>query len=163
MNFKSIIKSLITEARELMCKYDIDDQYVDILFNTHSNISTNCSTYGRLCVEDIQNSMEEILDVIVEVSSNILNKPSKLGGDRSILVVDNQIGADYHFWVNKSKSDILYLTINTSISHPKHLPSEKNEGKIIITKLGDAIVKESIDDSFTYKRIGNIIVYYKLI
>ena len=146
-----------------MGKYDIDDQYVDILFNAHSNISTNCSTYGRLCVEDIQNSMEEILDVIVEVSSNILNKPSKLGGDRSILVVDNQIGADYHFWVNKSKSDILYLTINTSISHPKHLPSEKNEGKIIITKLGDAIVKESIDDSFTYKRIGNIIVYYKLI
>lgn len=162
MNFKSIIKSLITEARELIGKYDVNGQYVDILFNTHSNISTNCSTYGRLCVEDIQDSMEEIIDTIIEVSTNILVKPSKLGGDRSILVVDNQIGADYHFWVNKSKSDILYLTINTSISHPKHLPSEKNDGKIIITKLGEPIIKESIDDSFTSKIIGDIIVYYKL-
>lgn len=163
MNFKSIIKSLIIEARELLDQYDVDGQYVDILYNTHSNMATNSSKFGRLSVEDVKNSMEEILDVIIEVSSNILNKPSKLGGDRSILVVDNQIGADYHFWVNKSKSDVLFLTINTSISHPKHLPSEKNEGKIIITKLGDAIVKESVDETFTYKIKGDIIIYYKTI
>lgn len=106
--------------------------------------------------------MEDILEVIVEVSVSVLGKESKWYGDKSVLVVDNQIGGDYHFWVNESKSGKLFLTINTSIHHPKHLPTEKNNAKIIVTKTGDTIVKESIDDTFTSKIIGDIIVYYKL-
>ena len=161
MNFKSVIKNLILEAREVIGQYDVDGQYVDILFNTHSNISTNCSTYGRVCVEDIKNSMEEILEVIVEVCNSLDDLPSKRPGmDKSILVTDNQMGADYHFWLNKSKNGTLFLTINTSISHPKHLPNKQNDRKIIITKIGDTIVKESISNLFTYKIIGDIIVYY---
>lgn len=163
MNFKSIIKSLITESRELIGQYDVNGQYVDVLFNTHSNISTNCSAYGRLCVEDIHVSIEDILGVIIEVSNSLLNSSNnQSNSDKSILVVDNQIGADYHFWINKSKRGVLYLTINTSIQHPKHLPNKKNDSKIIITKNGDTIVKESIDNTFTSKNIGNIIVYYKI-
>jgi hypothetical protein len=90
-----------------------------------------------------------------------LEKDSSHGKDKSILIVDNQVGGDYHIWVNRGKSGTLFLTINTSIYHPKHLPQQKNDGKIIITKIGDTIVKESVDDTFTSKVIGNIIVYYK--
>lgn len=162
MKLLNIVKNLISEARQLLDQYDVDGQFVDLLYNTHSNSSVNTSTYGRINVEDIKFSIEEILEVIIEVSNNMFLKPSKTGGDHSILVIDNQLGVDYHFWVNKSKKDVLFLTINTSIKHPKHLPTDKNDSKIIITKVGDAIVSESINETFTYKVIGNIIVYYQI-
>jgi len=162
MKFFSILKSIITEARIPLEKYDVGGQYVDLLYNSHSNMATKTSTYGRLGIDEVKDSMENILEVIVELSNQILELPPKFDRDRSILVIDNQIGGDYHFWVNQSKKGTIFLTINTSIFHPKHLPSEKNEGKIIITKDGDPIIKESIDDSFTYKKINDIIIYYKI-
>lgn len=161
MKFKSIVKSLILEARIPIGEYEVDGYDVTILYNTHSDLATNSSHYGRIPVDEIKLAMEEILDLIVEVSLKVLDKDSKSDNDNSILVVDNQIGGDYHFWVNKSKSDNIFLTINTSINHPRHLPTSKNSAKIVVTRVGDTIVKESIDDTFTYKIIGDIIVYYK--
>ena len=161
MKFKSIVKSLILEARIPLGEYEVDGYDVTILYNTHSDLATNSSHYGRIPVDEIKLAMEEILDLIVEVSLKVLDKDSKSDNDNSILVVDNQIGGDYHFWVNKSKSDNIFLTINTSINHPRHLPTSKNSAKIVVTRVGDTIVKESIDDTFTYKIIGDIIVYYK--
>ena len=162
MKFKSIIKSLILEARIPIGEYEVDDHNVTILYNTHSDLATSDSEYGRMPVDEIKTAMEDILEVIVEVSLKVLKKEQKWHGDKSILIVDNQIGGDYHFWVNKSKSDDIYLTINTSINHPRHLPTSKNSAKIIVTRTGDTIVKESIDNTFTSKIIGDIIVYYKL-
>jgi len=161
MKFQSIVKSLILEARELLDQYEVNGINVDILYNTHSSIGINNSALGRVPVDEVLYAMVEILEVIVEVSLNSLDKKSSHGKDKSILIVDNQVGADYHIWVNRGKLGTLFLTINTSIYHPKHLPLKKNDGKIIITKIGDVIIKESIDDTFTSKVIGNIIVYYK--
>lgn len=159
MKFQSIIKTLILESRELLDQYEINGQNVDILYNTHSNIGVNNSSLGRIPVDEILDAMVEILEVIVEVSLNVLEDGNNK--DKSILIVDNQVGGDYHMWINKGKSDTLFLTINTSIYHPRHLPKLQNDAKIIVTKLGDTIVKESIDDTFTSKVIGNIIVYYQ--
>ena len=159
MKFQSIVKSLILEARELLDQYEINGQNVDILYNTHSNIGVNNSSLGRIPVDEILEAMVEILEVIVEVSLNVLENGNNQ--DKSILIVDNQVGGDYHIWVNRGKSGTLFLTINTSINHPRHLPKQQNDAKIIITKLGDTVVKESIDDTFTSKVIGNIIVYYQ--
>ena len=161
MKFQSIVKNLILEARKLIVQYEVNGIDVDILYNTHSSIGVNNSALGRVPVDEVLYAILEILEVIVEVSLKSLDKESKHGKDKSILIVDNQVGGDYHIWVNWSKSGTLFLTINTSIYHPKHLPSQKNDGKIIITKVGDTIVKESVDDTFTSKIIGNIIVYYK--
>jgi len=161
MKFKTIVKSLILEARELLAQYEVDGINVDILYNTHSKIGVNKSSVGRISVDDILISLENILEVLVEVSLDILSKPKTDSKDYSVLIVDNQVGGDYHLWINISTSGTLFLTINTSIPHPKHLSKYNNDGKIIITKIGDTIIKESIDDTFTSKVIGNIIVYYK--
>jgi hypothetical protein len=71
------------------------------------------------------------------------------------------LGMDYHFWVTSASNGDIFLTINTSIGHPKKLPDNQNDKKIIITKEGDTIIKESIDlDVFTKLQRGNIIIYY---
>jgi hypothetical protein len=116
-------------------------------------------------VDTILYSMVEVLDVIVDVSLEILNNPksttNKKDKDKSILVIDNLIGVDYHFWISKSNNGKLFLTINTSISHPRHLPKDKNDKKIIITKSGETIIREEFDlDNFTKITKGNIIIYY---
>ena len=161
MKFQSIVKSLILEARELLDQYEVNGIDVAIYNNIYDNIEINNSSLGRVPIDEVLDAMVEILEVIVEVSLNSLEKETNHGKDKSILIVDNQVGGDYHIWVNRGKSGTLFLTINTSIYHPKHLPLQKNDGKIIITKIGDTIVKESVDDTFTSKVIGNIIVYYK--
>lgn len=155
-------KDLINEAKELLDQYEVDNHHVDIFYNDHSNLSVNSSKYGRQSVEDIKDSMVDILDVIVSNSLDILDKPSKvLGKDHSILVKNYMLGMDYHFWVTSSSNGDIFLTINTSISHPKKLPDNQNDKKIIITREGDTIIKESIDlNVFTKLQRGNIIIYY---
>ena len=92
MKFQSIIKTLILESRELLDQYEINGQNVDILYNTHSNIGVNNSSLGRIPVDEILDAMVEILEVIVEVSLNVLEDGNNK--DKSILIVDNQVGGD---------------------------------------------------------------------
>lgn len=162
MKILNIVKSIILEAREFIAQYNIGGQKVSISYNTHSNLAIGTSHYGRVEIDDIKYSMEEIMDVIINISLKILSSKGPSSRDSSILVVDNQIGIDYHFWINLSGKGVLHTTINTSIRHPRHLPSNKNSAKIIITRVGDTIVKESIGEEFTSVQIGNIIVYYKI-
>lgn len=164
MKLLGVVKNLILERRQLLDKYEVNGVMVDIFYNDHSNIAINTSEYGRTPVSEILYSMVEVLDVIVDVSLEILNNPkstTKKNKDKSILVVDNLIGVDYHFWISKSNNGKLFLTINTSISHPRHLPKDKNDKKIIITKSGETIIREEFDlDNFTKITKGNIIIYY---
>ena len=162
MKLLSLIKSLITEAKQLIDRYEVDGQNVDIFYNDHSNLAQNSSKYGRQSIEDIKESMVDILDIIIEVSMDILSSPSKVKDkDHSILVKDHMIGIDYHFWVTTSSNGDLFLTINTSISHPKNLPTNQNDKKIIITKNGDTIIKEGINlNVFTKIIKGDIIIYH---
>jgi hypothetical protein len=163
MKLLGVVKNIILERRQLLDKYEVDGVLVDIFYNDHSNMAINTSMYGRKPIQEILTSMVELLDVIVKVSLDILSKPKKrVDKDRSILVIDNLIGIDYHFWVTQSKSGKLFLTINTSIGHPKFLPKDKNEKKIIITKTGDTIITEQFDiNNFTKIVKGDIIIYYE--
>lgn len=161
MKLLSVLKNLINEAKELLAKYQVDSSNVDILYNDHSNLSVNSSKYGRQSVEDIKDSMVEILDIIVPISLDILTKPSKIEGkDHSILIKDNMIGMDYHFWVNLARNGNIALTINTSIGHPRFLPNNQNDKTIVITKLGDTLIKEQFEgNNFTKIVKGDIILY----
>lgn len=163
MKLIGVLKNLISEKKQLIDKIDVDGREVNIQYNDHSNLSVNPSKYGRQSIDDIFSSMVDILDVIVDVSDNILTSPSKIENkDHSILVKDYMIGVDYHFWVNRSKKDDLFLTINTSISHPLSLPKKQNDKKIIITKTGDTVIKEDLDfGNFTIIKRGDIIIYIK--
>ena len=162
MKLLSLIKTIINEAKELLNRYPVDGRTVSIYYNDHSNLSVNSSKYGRQSVEEIKESMVDILDIIVSISLEILDMPSKvIGKNHSILVKNYMLGMDYHFWVDSSSNGNIFLTINTSIGHPKKLPDNQNDKKIIITKEGDTIIKESIDlDVFTKLQRGNIIIYY---
>lgn len=161
MKLLSVLKNLILEARELLGNYDFDGQDVDIFYNTHSGLGVSSSIYGRQPIELVKTSMVDFLDVIVPTSLDILNKPSKVtGNDHSILVKDNMNGFDYHFWVNQTKSGKLFLTINTSIGHPRFLPNKQNDKTIILSKLGDAVIREQFEDNnFTKIVRGDIIIY----
>ena len=161
MKLLSFFKTIIVEARELLGQYDFDGQDVDLLYNTHSNLGIISSTYGRQPIEVVKTSMVDFLDVIVPTSLDVLNKPSKVvGKDHSILVKDYMNGFDYHFWVNKSKNDKLFLTINTSIGHPRFLPNKQNDKTIIITNTGDTVIREQFEgNNFTKIIRGDIIIY----
>jgi len=162
MKLINFFKDLIIEAKVLLRKYRVDGNYVDLLYNDHSNLSVNSSKYGRQSVEEIKNSISEIIDVIVSICLEILAKPSRVvGNDHSILVKDYMIGMDYHFWVTLSPDGNIVLTINTSIGHPKKLPDNQNDKKIILSKYGETIIKEDIDlNVFTKIVKGNIIIYH---
>lgn len=162
MRLLSLIRTIINEAKELLNQYVVDGHNVYIFYNDHSNLSVNSSKYGRQSVEDIRDSMVDILDVIVSNSLGILDGPSKvMGKDHSILVKNYMLGMDYHFWVTSSSNGDIFLTINTSIGHPKKLPDNLNDKKIIITIGGDTIIKESINlDVFTKLQRGDMIIYY---
>ena len=161
MKLLSVLKNLINEAKSLLDQYEVDGYNVDIFYNDHSNLSINSSKYGRQSIEDIKDSMVDILDIIVEVSMDILSSPSKVKDkDHSILVRNFMIGMDYHFWVTSSPDGGIYLIINTSIGHPKFLPDNQNDKKIIITKNGDAVIREQFEgNNFTKIVRGDIIIY----
>lgn len=162
MKLLEAFKSLILEQDIFLGGSKVDGNTVNIFYNQHSNMAISDSKYGRTYIDDIKNSMVDILDIIVEVAAKIIQSEPKNSRKHSILVIDNQIGVDYHFWLNKSKSDIFYLTINTSIRHPRHLPRHKNDATIIITRLGETIIKESFFTDFTYNILSDKIVYYKI-
>ena len=75
MKLLGVVKNLILERRQLLDKYEVNGVQVDIFFNDHSNIAINTSEYGRSPVSEILYSMVEVLDVIVDVSLEILNNP----------------------------------------------------------------------------------------
>lgn len=161
MKLIGVLKNIISEGKKLINRFDVDGRKVNISYNDHSNLASNLSKYGRQSIEDIFSSMVDNLDIIIDLSDDILKNPSKITNkDHSILVKDYMIGVDYHFWVTKSKKDDLFLTINTSISHPLSLPNKKNDKKILITRTGDTIIKEQIEsNNFTKIIRGNIIIY----
>ena len=161
MKLLKTIKNIILEGKQLLDRYEVDGLNVDIFYNDHSNMAINNSLYGRQSIEVINESIVEILDIVVGVSINILNSTGKIQDkDRSILIKDYMIGVDYHVWVTQSKNGDLFLTINTSIGHPKSLPNDQNDKTIIITKSGDTIIKEQFkNNNFTKIVKGDIILY----
>jgi hypothetical protein len=161
MKLLKTIKNIILEEKQLLDRYEFGGLNVDIFYNDHSNMAISNSLYGRQSIEIINESIVEILDIVIEVSIDILNSPSKIQDkDRSILIKDYMIGVDYHVWVTQSKNGDLFLTINTSIGHPKNLPNDQNDKTIIITKSGDTIIKEQFgNNNFTKIVKGDIILY----
>ena len=161
MKLLNTIKNIILEGKQLLDRYEVDGLNVDIFYNDHSNMAISNSLYGRQSIEDIKESIVDILDIIVEVSIDILNSPSKIQDkDHSILIKDYMIGVDYHIWVTQSKNSDLFLTINTSIGHPKNLPSNQNDKTIMVTKSGETVIREDFEvNNFTKIIKGDIIIY----
>jgi hypothetical protein len=155
-----LLKHLIVESLHIK-NIVVDGQQLSIV-QTYESLrgSSGSGEFIRVQFDEVMDSMSDIYDILIEQSFIVLET---CNNRCSLLIRDYRLGFDYQLFVNhNSGNNTLKLTINTSIRHPKKLFNKINTREIIITRNDDLIIKESIiNQSFTYKIIGNIIVYYQ--
>jgi hypothetical protein len=160
MKLLSLLKNVIVESIPIK-NMVVDGQPLKIV-QTYESLRaiTGNGKYIRVTPNEIVDSMSDIYDILID-QSFITLKTCKY--KCSLLVRDYRLGFDYQLFIHHyAINNTLKITINTSIRHPKKLYNNVNTREIIITKNNDIAIKESIVDKlFTYKIIGDIIVYYQ--
>jgi hypothetical protein len=153
MKLLDVLKSLIIESK-LIDKFTLDGIDVEIRSTMESEVIAPNSKTGRVNKDEILESMGDIYDVIIKQAMIVTSKED---GNSALLISDYWLGFDYQLWVKFNKNK-LTLTINTSIRHPKLLSNKNfNTRRIIITKDGETIIKESLDGYKILKVKGKII------
>lgn len=154
MKLLNVLKSLIVESK-LIDKFTLNGLSVEIRGTMESEIIAPKSRSGRVEIGEILESMGDIYEVIIEQAMIVSTKNDVKS---ALLISDYWLGFDYQLWVKFNKNK-LTLTINTSIRHPKILSNKNfNTRRIIITKDGDAIIKESLGD-YKVLKIKDKIIY----
>jgi hypothetical protein len=161
MKLISVLKNLLLES-VLITKFDHDGLPV-VISQTYESMRSTVGSGSkiRVSIDEIMDSMSDMYDIIIDRSLDILESCD----ENCALVVRDyrpELNFDYQLFLDfNKKKDSLKLTINTSIRHPEKLRNKVQQTpELIITKEGDPIIRESIDDSFTYKKINDIIIYY---
>lgn len=161
MKLISVLKNILLES-VLVKKFDHDGLPV-VISQTYESMRSTIGSGSkiRVSIDEIMDSMSDMYDIIIDRSLDILESCDE---NCSLVVRDYRPGLnfDYQLFLDfNKKKDSLKLTINTSIRHPEKLRNKVQQTpELIITKEGDPIIRESIDDSFTYKKINDIIIYY---
>jgi hypothetical protein len=161
MKLISVLKNLLLES-VLIKKFDHDGLPV-VISQTYESMRSTIGSGSkiRVSIDEIMDSMSDMYDIIIDRSLDILESCDE---NCDLVVRDYRPGLnfDYQLFLEfNKKKDSLKLTINTSIRHPEKLRNKVQQTpELIITKEGDPIIRESIDDSFTYKKINDIIIYY---
>jgi hypothetical protein len=160
MKLIPLLKSLIVESIHIK-NMVVDGQPLSIV-QTYESLrgSSGSGEFIRVPIDEIMDSMSDIYDILIEQSFIVLKTCESRC---SLLIRDYRLEFDYQFFIEyNEKNNTLKLIINTSIRHPKKLFNKVKTREIIITRNDDVIIRESIiNQSFTYKIIGNIIVYYQ--
>jgi hypothetical protein len=161
MKLISVLKNILLES-VLVKKFDHDGLPV-VISQTYESMRSTIGSGSkiRVPIDEIMDSMSDMYDIIIDRSLDILESCD----ENCALVVRDyrpELNFDYQLFLDfNKKKDSLKLTINTSIRHPEKLRNKVQQTpELIITKEGDPIIRESIDDSFTYKKINDIIIYY---
>jgi hypothetical protein len=157
MKLLKLLSSLITESK-LLDRFVVNGLVTNVTSTYESDVAVmDNTTFGRVPKEEILESMSDIIEVIVTQGLVVLDTCEKRCG---LLVNDYSMGFDYQLWV-VMKNGKLELKINTSIKHPKQLFNEKfKTRRIIVTRDGDTVIKESLDH-YQSIRIKNKIIYYQ--
>ena len=157
MKLLKLLSSLITESK-LLDRFVVNGLVTNVTSTYESDVAVmDNTTFGRVPKEEILESMSDIIEVIVTQGLVVLDTCEKRCG---LLVNDYSMGFDYQLWV-VMKNGNLELKINTSIKHPKQLFNEKfKTRRIIVTRDGDTVIKESLDQ-YQSIRIKNKIIYYQ--
>jgi hypothetical protein len=163
MKLISVLKNILLES-VLVKKFDHDGLPV-VISQTYESMRSTIGSGSkiRVPIDEIMDSMSDMYDIIIDRSLDILGSCDE---NCALIVRDYrpELNFDYQLFLefNKKKNS-LKLTINTSIRHPEKLRNKVQQTpELIITKEGDPVIRESIDDSFTYKKINDIIIYYKI-
>ena len=156
MKLIKLLSALITEGK-LLDKFNINGLIVNVTHTHESNVAVmDNTTYGRVPKEEILESLRDIIEVVVIQGLVVLDTCNKRCG---LLVSDYSMGFDYQIWVSL-KSDKLELKINTSIKHPKQLFNDKHKTRrIIVTRDGETIIRESLD-GYSSVKVKNKIIYF---
>jgi len=161
MKLISVLKNILLES-VLVKKFDHDGLPV-VISQTYESMRSTIGSGSkiRVSIDEIMDSMSDMYDIIIDRSLDILESCDE---NCALVVRDYRPGLnfDYQLFLDfNKKKDSLKLTINTSMRHPEKLRNKVQQTpELIITKEGDPIIRESIDDSFTYKKINDIIIYY---
>jgi len=158
MKLLNLLSKLITETK-LLDRFVVNGLVINVSSTRESDVAVmDNTTFGRVPKDEILESMSDIIEVIVTQGLIVLDTCNKRCG---LLVSDYSMGFDYQLWVDM-KNDNLELKINTSIKHPKQLFNEKfKTRRIIVTRDGETVIKESLEEYHSIK-IGNKIIYYQI-
>jgi hypothetical protein len=158
MKLIATLQSLILENKLIDRFTSNNGQIIDIEANLHSQQGQGTySNLQRVSSDEILDSFNDIREIVVKQANKISQICDKDNKGCGILVRDNLLGFDYHFWIDKKKSDKLILILNTSIRHPKKLFNREKHNVVIIDDDGDYNILES----FTNTKInGKFIQYY---
>jgi hypothetical protein len=160
MNLLPLLKSIIVESVPIK-NVTINGQPLSIVQTYESfRAITGSGEFIRVPADEIMDSMSDIYDVLINQSFILFNTCKH---KCALLIRDYRLGFDYQLFTHYNiKNNNLKITINTSIRHPKKLFNNVNTREIIITRNDDIVIRESIiNQSFTYKIIGDIIIYYQ--
>lgn len=157
MKLLSTLKTILLEKRIILGSFvDDDGETFNVVATDHSQIAnTPSSRLSRPDFNEVSDVVFEYQDVISSVSKSIMEDIDK----SSILIRDNWNGFDFIIYPDFEGGEY-QLNIATSIKHPKKLQYKSVNKLIIITRDGDAIIKEQLNNIHFTKIIkGNIIIY----
>lgn len=160
MKLITTLKTLLLEYKLVNRFKSVSGQIVDIESNTHSKIGQGFSSnLQRIGEDEIIESFEDVKEIAVDLSNKILNKCDRSKKECGLLIRDNMLGFDYHFWLRHKGDNKLVMIINTSIRHPKKLFNTEKHNIIVIDKDGGHTILESFNN---LKINGKIIQFYLL-
>jgi hypothetical protein len=157
MKLLSTLKTILLEKRIPLGSFiDDDGETFNVIATDHSQIAnTPSSRLSRPDFNEVSDVVFEYQDIISSVSKSIMEDIDKT----SILIRDNWNGFDFILYPDFVDGEY-QLNIVTSIKHPKKLQNKSVNKLIIITKDGDSIVKEQINNNHFTKIVKDDIIIY---
>jgi hypothetical protein len=135
---------------------DNDGEIFNVVATVHTQLANNSSSLlSRPNFGDVSDVVFEYQDIISSVAKSVIDDINKT----SILIRDNWNGFDFIIYPDFEDGEY-QLNIATSIKHPKKLQHKSVNKLIIITKDGDSILKEQIENISFTKIIKNDIIIY---
>ena len=160
MKLISTLKTLLLEYKLVDRFISKNGQIVDIESNIHSKIGQGFSSnLQRIGEDEVMESFEDIKDIVVDLANQILNKCDVFKKECGLLIRDNMLGFDYHFWLRHKRNNKLVLIINTSIRHPKKLFNTEKHNMLVIDKDSSYTILES----FNNIRVNGKVIQYLIL
>ena len=157
MRLIETLKTLILEHKLIKRFMSDSGQMVYVEANPHSREGQGKFNLQRVDYDEILDSFEDIKDVVVSQANKIIKNCNKSNKECALIVRDNLLGFDYHFWIERADDKKMVLIVNTSIRHPRKLFNPHKSNIIIVDNEGS----HTIIESFTNTKInGKFIQYY---
>lgn len=156
MKLISILRTIIVENRIRLGSFNEGNDIFNIVATDHTQIANNPSSLkSRPNFQDLGDIVFEFQDVMSNVVKNVIKDNKK----DSIFIRDFGNGFDFIIYPHYDNGEYK-LNIATGIKHPEKLKVKKQNTLMVITREGDTIIKEQLENNnFTKIVRDNIIIY----